>query len=122
MVSWLFLDILPFGAGYFRFGDNANQFRNHRAQRTSVLILNSTRKYGNPALRASRTDYAYASRENVTMKRVPRKSFTATSKPSTSRILRVCKLLLLRTTHRSSVDSLHSIVNGVNEELDLMGR
>lgn len=69
----------------------------YREPMTSVSTLNSTRKSGNLVSKACHTVYACESRENVTMRRMPRRSCTATSRRSMSRIQRASRLLLSRT-------------------------
>jgi Ribosomal protein L31e len=67
-----------------------------RAPRMSASTRSSTRKSGNPASRAFPFGCVCASRESVTTRRVPRRSYTATCRQSTSRTPRAYTPLLLR--------------------------
>ena len=67
-----------------------------RAPRMSASTRSSTRRSGNPALRAFPSGCVCASRESVTTRRVPRRSYTATCRQSTSRTPRAYTPPLLR--------------------------
>lgn len=68
----------------------------HRAPKMSASTPNWTRRSGNPVSRASHSESVSASAVSVTTRRVPRRSFTLSSRPSMSRTLRVCRQLWLR--------------------------
>ena len=67
-----------------------------RAPRMSASTRSSTRRSGNPASRAFPSGCVCASRESVTTRRVPRRSYTATCRQSTSKTPRAYTPPLLR--------------------------
>ena len=67
-----------------------------RALRMSASTRSSTRRSGNPASRAFPSGCVCASRESVTTRRVPRRSYTATCRQSTSRTPKAYTPPLLR--------------------------
>lgn len=64
-------------------------FLTNRVPQMSESTHNLTKRSGSKESRVSRTDYESESQENVTMRKVPRRSYTPSSRPSTSNPPRV---------------------------------
>lgn len=75
--------------------------RPRRAPSTFVWTPSSTRRSGSRASRAFPTGSASASRGGETTRRAPRRSSTATFRPSTSRTPRASRLSSLRSKERA---------------------